>query len=160
MEAGDLLVSLRDFHMLAIIDPDSNALKWYRSGPWVRQHDPDIAPDGTITLFNNRSGFRGQSQLLRYDPARDAVELLYPHDPDTPFFSDIMGTQQVLPNGNVLLTESTGGRIIEITPAGEVVWDYRAAFDEEDAALLTEAVRLAPDFFEPGALACAPSRRG
>ncbi|HJP05426.1 MAG: hypothetical protein QGG67_07840 [Gammaproteobacteria bacterium] len=34
------------------------------------------------------------------------------HDPD------------FLPNGNTLITESDRGRLLEVSPAGEIVWEY------------------------------------
>ncbi|MCJ7421781.1 arylsulfotransferase family protein [Sphingomicrobium astaxanthinifaciens] len=148
VEAGDLLVSLRDYHTLAIIDPEDNALRWYKTGPWLRQHDPDITPEGNITLFNNRTRYLGQSQLMEYDPATDAARVLYPRAPEDRFYSWIMGTQQALPNGNFLLTESAAGRVIEVTRAGEVVWDYRMPYDDADAAMITEAIRLPTDFYD------------
>jgi hypothetical protein len=29
-----------------------------------------------------------------------------------------------LPNGNTLITESDRGRVFEITPSGEIVWEF------------------------------------
>ena len=40
------------------------------------------------------------------------------------FFSATMGSVQRLPNGNTLVTESLSGRVFEITPENDVVWDY------------------------------------
>ena len=40
------------------------------------------------------------------------------------FFSPYMGSAQRLPNGNTLITESTGGRVFEVTSVGELVWEY------------------------------------
>jgi hypothetical protein len=36
----------------------------------------------------------------------------------------LRGDAQALPNGNVLITESTKGRVLEITRAGEIVWEF------------------------------------
>jgi len=40
------------------------------------------------------------------------------------FFTNGAGAQQRLPNGNTLITESERGRVIEVSPDGEVVWEY------------------------------------
>jgi hypothetical protein len=39
-------------------------------------------------------------------------------------FSHIGGSAQRLPNGNTLICADTEGHLVEVTPAGEVVWEY------------------------------------
>ena len=41
-----------------------------------------------------------------------------------PLLSPVLGAVQELPNGNVLVTESTRGHAVEVTRAGEVVWEF------------------------------------
>ena len=41
-----------------------------------------------------------------------------------PFWSNVRGDQQRLANGNTLITESEGGRIFEVSPDGEIVWEF------------------------------------
>jgi hypothetical protein len=45
----------------------------------------------------------------------------------TDFFSEHLSSAQRLKNGNTLIGSGDEGRIFEITPKGEVVWDYRLA---------------------------------
>ena len=52
------------------------------------------------------------------------------------------GMQQFLPNGNILATESNGGRVREVTPDHEVVWEYASS------SIVTSAFRVDRDFFE------------
>ena len=40
------------------------------------------------------------------------------------FYSPLISAAQRLPNGNTLVTEGSGGRIIEVTQACEIVWEY------------------------------------
>ena len=42
------------------------------------------------------------------------------------FNSPVCGSLQRLPGGNTLITESTAGRVFELTPSQEVVWDWRS----------------------------------
>lgn len=158
VEAGDLLLSLREMSMLVIIDPVDGHIKWHKQGQWFRQHDPDITPDGKIEIFNNRSKTISQnrvnSQIVSYDPATDKTDVLYPvDDANTEFFTDFMGAHQALGNGNRLILESAAGRVFEITPGGEVVWDYRLPYDDETASLFSAAMRIPADFFQ-GDLSC------
>ena len=151
VNAGDLLVSIREMHMLAVLDQNDGRLKWHRQGPWVRQHDPDIMPDGTVEIFNNRSKAIGSSvtgsQIVSYDPSTDETRILHPAGDDDGFFSWIMGTHQRLDNGNILIAESVTGRMFEATPAGAVVWDYRLPYDNEVASLFEQGMRVPPDYF-------------
>ena len=39
-----------------------------------------------------------------------------------------MGCAQCLPNGNMLITESSFGRFLEVTKEGEIVWEYVNSF--------------------------------
>jgi len=152
VEAGDILVSLRNMSMIAILDRDTGKLLWHKRGPWVHQHDPDITADGRIEIFNNRSpraqqGVTG-SQIVSYDPATDRTEVLFPVSEADNFGSQINGAHQLLPNGNRLIAESTAGRVFEVTPKGEIVWDLVIPFDAKDAALATDAERVPLDYFQ------------
>jgi hypothetical protein len=37
---------------------------------------------------------------------------------------------QRLPNGNTLITEGMHGRIFQVTPSGEVVWEYLTPYED------------------------------
>jgi hypothetical protein len=56
--------------------------------------------------------------------------------------------QQQLPNGNILITESLGGRVLEVTrdQPGRIVWEYVNALGEIDGrarvGLITHAERF------------------
>ena len=64
--AGDLLVSMRNINAIAVLDGKTVLVKWWRTGPFLRQHDPDFLPNGHILVFDNRLGGRS------HDSARAA----------------------------------------------------------------------------------------
>ncbi|MEM6357737.1 MAG: arylsulfotransferase family protein [Pseudomonadota bacterium] len=160
VEAGDLLLSVRNMNMLAIIGRDG-ALKWHRTGPWFGQHDPDITEQGLIEVFDNgflevpRFGARGSS-VLELDPTTGAVARATPKGDAKLFETQWMGAHQRLPNANRLIVESMGGRVLEVTPDNRVVWEYHLRWDEEFAGTVTAAERVAPGFFDepPETWAC------
>jgi len=158
VRTGDLLVSLRNFNMIAILDQDDGTLKWHNQGPWLRQHDLDITPDGKIEIFNNRSLLVSNSvdtsQIVSFDPANGEVKVLFPVGEKDKFFSEIMGSHQRLPNGNRLIAETMAGRVFEVSPDGEIVWDYRLPYDDEVASLITYAMRVPLNYFEKDSLKC------
>jgi hypothetical protein len=158
-DAGDMLISLRNLHMIMVIDPDTETIKWYKLGPWLMQHDPDFLPDGKIMVFDNRArsvidGKVYGSRILELEPNSRAVEILYDGSDEDPFFTSQMGKSQPLPNGNVLIAEPDGGRAIEVNRDGTIVWEYINRWSEEQVAVITEATRLPKDFFHMSQEAC------
>ncbi len=151
VEAGDILVSARAMNMLLILDDVTGELKWHQQGPWVRQHDPDINADGTISVYNNRDGSVSNtvdgSQIVHFDPADRRTFVQHPAASADRFRSAIMGVHQMLPNGNRMIVESQAGRIFEATATGDVVWDYRLPYDQEYASFITFGMRVPTDYF-------------
>lgn len=153
-ETGDLLISLRELNLVAVLDPETGALKWWHHGPWLKQHDPDFQPDGTITVYDNATG-TGSSKIRRIDPADDTVTLDFAGSGEVPFYSWRRGKHQYLPNGNILLSEPEHGRVLEVDAAGKLVWDRHMVWDAEHNLIVTEARHIPEDYFSDGALSCA-----
>lgn len=136
-EAGDLLVSLRNLDLVMVIDPESARVKWHASEPFIRQHDPDFIGDGWIGVFDNnddgtvRGKRLGGSRILAVEPTSDSTKLLFPTPRSDHFYTQVMGKWQRLKNGNLLLTESTAGRVVEVAPDGRTVWEWAAPPDDE-----------------------------
>ena len=144
--AGDLLVSLRNTNLVAVIDRRSHRIKWAENGAWLRQHDPDFMTDGRIMVFDNRKDDAngrvfGGSRILAIDPADGQVEVLFEGTEKAPFYTNVMGQQQRQPNGNLLISEPQAGRAIEVTPAGKIVWQYVNGYTPGINALMEMAFR-------------------
>ncbi|WP_404406154.1 arylsulfotransferase family protein [Pelagibacterium halotolerans] len=152
-ETGDVLISLRELNLLAVADPETGRFKWWQVGPWFKQHDPDFQPDGTITVYDNSTGL-GASRVLRIRPGEDGIETVFAGSEEIPFYSWRRGKHQVLPDGNVLLTEAEGGRVLEVAPDGDLVWERHMVWDEEHNLIITEARYVPDDFFEDGIPEC------
>jgi hypothetical protein len=121
-EPGDLLVSFRQIDLVAVIDPKTAALKWWNVGPWRKQHDPDFAPDGRISVYNNNPG-RGRSDILKMDPTTRAV-VSDVYDGAARFYAAEMGSHQYQPNGNILITVPGEGRVLLVSPHGEPIMEF------------------------------------
>src|SRR5690606_13551492 len=106
---GDILLSLRNLNLVAVMDPGTEKIKWWSMGSFIQQHDPDFLPDGRIGLFDNRgeaenpngSAYRA-SRILAIDPVLQALETLYASSEHDIFPTTIRGNQQFLSNGNIL----------------------------------------------------------
>jgi hypothetical protein len=126
---GNILVSARHLNTVFIIDKRSSEVVWQYSKDLDYQHEASMVPEGLpgagrILLFNNghrsRNGYR-RSLVQAIDPISGEVEWEFG---SRFFFSSIAGTVQKLPGTNYVIASSHGGRIFEITPAGEIVWEW------------------------------------
>jgi hypothetical protein len=153
---GNLLVSFRNLNTIAIIDPKKREVVWALTGAWSMQHEPTLLSSGRLLIFDNRPILNhlppetGSSRVVEFDPFTQEVYWEYAGAQERPLYSSVMGSVQRLPNGNTLITESVYGRAFEVSPAKDVVWEFRnphtAGSDNEFVALVPELVRLMPDF--------------
>lgn len=126
------------------------------------QHDAHLIPDGcpgagNILLFDN-GGYSGwppvyhflwqATRILEIDP--NTRDIVWQYDASSSgdqvwtFFSYFMGGVRRLPNGNTLICETIHGRIFQVTPEGEIVWEYVCPIfvgpernEDEDVNLVT-----------------------
>lgn len=149
--AGQLLVSFREPSAIGVVDPDEGKLVWAARGYWAGQHDPHILENGNILLFDNRGNFRkseGRSRVIEFNPETMELVWQYTGTAESPLDSDIRSYTQRLQNGNTLITESNGGRILEVNADGETVWEYtnpvRGGPDDRQIPIICKALRLEP----------------
>jgi hypothetical protein len=60
--------------------------------------------------------------VLEYDPVTQTYPWYYGGDPSPLFTADVRGVKQRLPNGNTLIADPDGARVLEVTSAKELVW--------------------------------------
>ena len=125
---GQLLVSVRNPSILAVVDPKTRAVVWAYGGLWKHQHSARFLPNGHILLFDNECyevDQRTNSCIVEFDPNRLAVAWSYEGSVENPFFSKEGGSVERLPNGNSLILEAHRSRIFEVTPDKELAWEYK-----------------------------------
>ncbi len=147
--AGNVLVSMRSLDTVAVVDMDQERVVWALAGLWREQHEPTVVAPGHLLVFDNL-GRGGRSRVLEIDPFTQRIAWRYPADDGTPLFAEALGAAQRLANGNTLIVEATAGRALEVTRAGELVWEFwnpeRAGEQGEFIATLAHLERLPPDF--------------
>jgi len=126
---GDLLTSYRPTSTVLRISRKTGKILWKLGAPTVSgQHAPTLLPNGNILIFDNGvhrlDDSVPYSRVIEINPATNQVVWRYQDTPARNFFSPRMGNAQRLPNGNTLVTESSFGRLFEVTTAGEIVWEY------------------------------------
>lgn len=135
IDAGDLLISLRNVHTLLIFSPQTRTIKWIETGRYSEQHSPRFLPDGSLVVFDNAGGDRqfGGARIVREQIGQQAFSIVAPRAGvplGTAFTSDYAGHITVGPNGDRLLVAlTTMGEILEIDLAtGKPLWRYRKIF--------------------------------
>jgi len=157
--SGGVLLSFRETGLLATIDPETGRLVWATRGPWLGQHDPSLLPTGNILLFDNLGniGPGGISRVVEFNPRNSAIEWSFAGTEDHQLESELRAGQQRLPNGNTLITESDGGRLLEVTRSGQIVWEYvnpiRGGAAENRIPVVSSGRRYAWSELDPGFIA-------
>lgn len=122
--AGNLLICLRNVHLIAILDRDTFAVTWsWGPGELSFPHMPTMLPDGHLLIYDNGVDSE-RSRVLELDPEAGDIVWRYEGDPPATFFSKRRGSNQRLPNGNTLIAESEKGRVLEVDRDGGVVWEF------------------------------------
>jgi outer membrane protein assembly factor BamB len=122
--AGNLLLCLRNPGLLLILDRDTEEVVWsWGPGQLDGPHMPTLLDNGRILVFDNGTR-RDYSRVLELDPVTLTVAWEYRADPPSAFHSKWRGSSQRLPNGDTLICESDRGRVFEVTPEGETVWEF------------------------------------
>jgi hypothetical protein len=164
---GDRMISLRNVNTILVFDPQW-CLKYQWSNEFIRQHDPDFIDGVTLAVFDNNNvaddptpGY--YSRILKHtvDPSNAGMgktEIVWSGSATQPFYSSIMGKQQWLANGNLLLTESRHGRALEVDAHGNPVWEYLNLLKPGWLGVMEEAARLPvtmdASFFTQATAAC------
>ncbi len=146
--AGRVLVSLRSWHALLVIDLDAEEVVWAGTGSWRRQHDPRVLDD-TLLLFDNLGGGTDRSpasRVLEIDPTSLEPVWTYEGSEDAPFFSRFCGASERFDDGTTMVSDSWVGRALEVDRSGHVRWEFlnphRAGPDDAYIAVIPEMLRL------------------
>jgi hypothetical protein len=137
------------------VGPDYAATPQLRKlGQIIGQHHAHMIPKGlpgagNILVFDNggaggygepnpgaptgvSNAIRTNSRVIEFDPI--TLEVVWQYLPNNAafgtvgFFSHYISSAQRLPNGNTLIDEGADGRIFEVTPEHEIVWEYISPF--------------------------------
>jgi hypothetical protein len=152
---NQVLVSFRHPGTPALIDLDSGQLTWAMAGSWLGQHSARALPNGNFTLFDNYGHFLqdNMSRVLEVNPESEEIVWRYQGNGEKPFASRLRGAVATLPNGNRLVTESDGGRLFEVAPNGDIVWEFinpvRAGDQNQYIPVVSSGQRLRAQDLDP-----------
>jgi hypothetical protein len=128
------LVSPREFDRVLLIDRSTKEVEWVVGEEdnyelLHEQHNPVLLSEDPPTVLVADSE---NDRIVEYSKRGDGWlrtwayhgELAWPRDADR------------LPNGNTLIADSGGGRLVEVTPDGTVVWEHDVGFSVYDVERL------------------------
>jgi len=132
------LVSFRSLSMVAIIDKKTDEIIW-RIGYDVlaQQHDPSMLDNGNVLIFDNgisrKKDTWSHSRVIEVNLEGEVV-WEYKDSPVHHFYSCHISGARRLVNGNTLIVEGGSGRIFQVTPGCEVVWEFVNPYFHESTA--------------------------
>lgn len=141
MADGTVLMSLRTTSGIIGVDRASARVTLHiPPGPLSHQHAPVPLANDNILAFDNGNFRAGShvafSRVVEIEPSTGQIVWSYADENASAFYTPFMGNAQRLANGNTHITESATGRLFEVTPEGEVVWEFVLPWFDEypDAA--------------------------
>lgn len=146
-QASFVAIVARDGSVVWQIGPDYFESEQERAiGQIIGQHHAHVIPKGlpgagNVLIFDNggSSGYgaptsiaqngqgvyaRATSRIVEINPV--TLERVWMYNAPNFFSTNISGAQR-LENGNTLITEGAPGRIFEVTPDNQIVWEYMNA---------------------------------
>jgi len=146
-EVDGMLIGLHHAHMIPRGLPGEGNILVFDNGGWSGYGRPTaLSKDGT-KIYR-----RDWSRVIEFDPV--TMEVKWEFGPEhlgasssfhrSHFYSPIVSSVQRLANGNTLITEGTEGRIMEVTPDHELVWEYLYPYVGDD--IVYRAYRIPYDW--------------
>jgi hypothetical protein len=129
LNAGDLLLSMRNINAVGILDPRTRRFKWMSAGAGIQQHSPRFYDHGVLVL-DNRGGpvATGGSRLVRIDLETRLPNTIFPR-PSTSlpgeFYTSVAGQLELGDSERLLASIYGSQKIWEINlKTGQVLWEY------------------------------------
>ena len=130
-EPGNIVFSYRSVDVIGVIDYPSGEIVWaWGPDELDGQHLPHVLENGNLLIFDNGTE-RGWSRVIELDPLTEEIVWEYTGTPKSDLYAPFISGARRLPNGNTLICEGTEAHLFEVTPDGEVVWDFVSPFGDE-----------------------------
>jgi len=128
MRDGSWLLSLRLTSTVVKLDRATGEVLWsWGPGEASHQHDARELEDGHVLIFDNgvhRARGPGFARVVEVDPGTNEIVWQYVAPTILAFQSFMAGGAQRLSNGNTFITEAATGRLFQVTPERETVWEW------------------------------------
>jgi len=136
LEEEALYVSVRNLNRIYKLGYPEGDVEWimgdggdFGEGLFTHQHNPYRIAPGRMILFDNGlhpdpfEPDRSRVIEIEYDPEAREARIVWEYSGPPAFYSEAQGDASLLANGNILVVDSAGPRIVEITREGLPVWE-------------------------------------
>lgn len=130
------IIGQHHVHMIPQGLPGEGNILIFDNGGWAGYGEPTrTSKDGS------KADIRDNSRVLEINPVTmkivwqvtgidlNPAGMGYTSIDNYRFYSPLVSSAQRLPNGNTLITEGVGSRLIEVTNKKEIVWEYVAPYE-------------------------------
>ncbi len=148
LEAGDLLLSVRDLNLVAIVRPSEERFVWWRYGLTSRQHDATFR-DGAIEVFNNAPfSYPPQPSIRRLDFETHTASTIFDL---TAFDFEMRFKGNFEREGDrLLVVDDESGKVIAARLDGTVEMVFQNGYSDDDwtgTLQLRNATEISADDF-------------
>ncbi|MDR0382669.1 MAG: aryl-sulfate sulfotransferase [Spirochaetaceae bacterium] len=124
LEGLGWIIGQHHLHMIPHGLPGEGNLLVFDNGGWG-----GYGPPSATSLYGINDKRRDYSRVIEFNPVTREIEWEYTAEKaglsdNYRFYSPYISSAQRLPNGNTLITEGSDGRLFEVTPSCETVWEY------------------------------------
>ena len=130
LDNGDVLINFRYNHLMAIIDYETKKFRWHLCDyDYGQQHSVTMLENGNLLFFANGANVLGVgpeagSRVIELDTKTKQPVWEYAGTPTFLFFSWYLSNAVRLKSGNTSILEGVKGKMFEVTPDGDKVWEY------------------------------------
>ncbi|MBI3143458.1 MAG: aryl-sulfate sulfotransferase [Bacteroidetes bacterium] len=120
----DILVSLRNANAIFVFNTLDSTIKYFSSGHFTRQHDPDFIDGNRISVFDNR--------FVGADPSEPTTRIITINAMNNTLFTNFIDSSYCMTMGRlqwlvpyfVLITNPHAGRTYVVSKEQKVVWAH------------------------------------
>lgn len=123
-KSGDLFISIKYLSAIIHYRPNQDKVIQVIKGPFWYQHDVDLHPDGSLTIFNNNTpNILGEvrSNVLKYDFQTKSFSVMFT---SMNFITRAEGLHQILSDGAMLVESQRQGKLMLFDEKGDLLWSY------------------------------------
>ena len=155
LPSGALMVSARNINLIFIFDPETLKIVWFSHGNTQVQHDPRFIGDNKIAVFNN--SYNGNhpdttdpsnySSIKAYDFKTKKWQTYYNAKP-IKGYTGHSGNFDISQNGELAINLTAQGRLVELSPNGEPLFEFVSVNDDHSVFWFKEAQYLTQSAYD------------
>ena len=114
---GDILISLRHFNSVVLLDNETLEIKWHLTGKSNWQHSPRVTDSGTILIFDNLGSnpIYGLSRIISVDINSKEILGTYQANSNVDYFSSESGGRIQVYEDALYVNSTNEAKLFKIT---------------------------------------------